>query len=38
MEHGRVVEQGPGADLLARRGVYAALYSSGAYQREPVTP
>jgi ATP-binding cassette, subfamily B, bacterial len=38
MERGRVVEQGAGADLLARRGVYAALYSSGAYDPEPVAP
>ena len=29
VEHGRIVEQGRGADLLARGGVYAKLYSSG---------
>src|SRR5213596_1594717 len=29
VEHGRIVEQGRGADLVARRGVYAKLYSSG---------
>ncbi len=29
VEHGRIVEQGCGADLVARGGVYAKLYSSG---------
>jgi ABC-type multidrug transport system fused ATPase/permease subunit len=29
VEHGRIVEQGRGADLIARGGVYAKLYSSG---------
>jgi len=29
VEHGRIVEQGRGADLVARGGVYAKLYSSG---------
>ncbi len=29
LEHGRIVEQGRGPDLVARRGVYAKLYSSG---------
>jgi ABC-type multidrug transport system fused ATPase/permease subunit len=31
MERGRVVEQGTGAELLARGGVYAKLYASGNY-------
>ena len=31
LEHGRVVEQGTGADLLAKGGVYAKLYTSGNY-------
>jgi ABC-type multidrug transport system fused ATPase/permease subunit len=26
MDHGRVIEQGPHAELLARGGAYAALY------------
>jgi ABC-type multidrug transport system fused ATPase/permease subunit len=29
VEHGRIVEQGRGADLVARGGTYAKLYSSG---------
>ena len=29
LEHGRMVEQGRGPDLVARGGVYAKLYSSG---------
>jgi ATP-binding cassette subfamily B protein/subfamily B ATP-binding cassette protein MsbA len=29
VEHGRIVEQGRGADLVARGGVYAKLYASG---------
>jgi ATP-binding cassette subfamily B protein/subfamily B ATP-binding cassette protein MsbA len=29
LEHGRVVEQGSGPELLARGGVYARMYSSG---------
>jgi ATP-binding cassette subfamily B protein len=29
LEHGRIVEQGRGHELVARRGVYAKLYSSG---------
>jgi len=29
VEHGRIVEQGRGADLVMRGGVYAKLYSSG---------
>lgn len=31
LEHGRIVEQGTGADLLAKGGVYAKLYASGNY-------
>jgi ATP-binding cassette subfamily B protein/subfamily B ATP-binding cassette protein MsbA len=31
MERGRMVEQGTGAELLARGGVYAKLYASGNY-------
>src|SRR4051812_23362044 len=31
LEHGRIVEQGSGADLLAQGGVYAKLYASGNY-------
>jgi len=29
LEHGRIVEQGRGPELVARRGIYAKLYSSG---------
>ncbi len=31
LEHGRIVEKGPGPDLIARGGVYAKLYSSGKF-------
>ena len=31
LEHGRMVEQGTGAELLAKGGVYAKLYASGNY-------
>jgi ATP-binding cassette subfamily B protein/subfamily B ATP-binding cassette protein MsbA len=31
LEHGRIVEQGNGVDLVARGGVYAKLYASGNY-------
>jgi ATP-binding cassette subfamily B protein/subfamily B ATP-binding cassette protein MsbA len=31
LEHGRIVEQGTGADLLTRAGVYATLYAAGNY-------
>lgn len=31
LENGRIVEQGSGADLLAKRGVYATLYAAGNY-------
>src|SRR5881409_3732380 len=31
LERGRVVEQGPGAELLARGGVYARLFASGKF-------
>ncbi|CAN5138698.1 ABC transporter transmembrane domain-containing protein [soil metagenome] len=31
LEQGRVVEQGTGPELLARRGVYAKLYAAGNY-------
>jgi ATP-binding cassette subfamily B protein/subfamily B ATP-binding cassette protein MsbA len=31
LEHGRIVEQGRGPDLVARGGVYAKLYSSGKF-------
>jgi len=31
LEHGRVVEQGSGSDLLTQRGVYAKLYAAGNY-------
>jgi len=29
LEHGRIVEQGCGSELIVRGGVYAKLYSSG---------
>src|SRR5438128_396833 len=29
LDHGRIVEQGPGPELIARGGIYAKLYSSG---------
>ncbi|MGI8821464.1 MAG: ABC transporter ATP-binding protein [Chthoniobacterales bacterium] len=35
LERGFVAEQGTGPELLARGGVYAALYSSGHYHAEP---
>ena len=38
LEDGEVREIGPGADLLARGGVYARLYRSGKYGGEPLTP
>ena len=38
LERGRVAEQGTGAELLAAGGVYASLYASGNYPRQPVTP
>src|SRR6266702_4477491 len=31
LEHGRIVEQGPGAELLVRGGIYAKLYASGKF-------
>jgi ATP-binding cassette subfamily B protein/subfamily B ATP-binding cassette protein MsbA len=31
LEHGRMVEQGTGAELVAKGGVYAKLYASGNY-------
>jgi ATP-binding cassette, subfamily B, bacterial len=31
LEHGRIVEQGTGAALIAKAGVYAKLYASGNY-------
>src|SRR5205085_1258468 len=31
LEHGRIVEQGTGPELLAKQGVYAKLYSAGKY-------
>ncbi len=38
LEHGRVVEQGTRRRIARARGVYAALYASGNYPRERVTP
>ncbi len=35
LEHGRIVEQGTGADLLAKHGVYATLYAAGNYPSRP---
>jgi ABC-type multidrug transport system fused ATPase/permease subunit len=29
LDHGRIIEQGPGPELLTRGGVYAKLYASG---------
>ena len=31
LEHGRIVEQGTGPDLVTAGGVYAKLYASGNY-------
>ena len=31
LEHGRIVEQGPGPELLTRGGIYAKLYGSGKF-------
>ncbi len=31
LEHGRIVEKGPGPELIARGGTYAKLYSSGKF-------
>jgi ATP-binding cassette subfamily B protein/subfamily B ATP-binding cassette protein MsbA len=31
LDHGRIIEQGPGPELIARRGVYAKLYASGKF-------
>jgi ABC-type multidrug transport system fused ATPase/permease subunit len=31
LDHGRMIEQGRGPDLLARRGIYAKLYASGKF-------
>jgi ABC-type multidrug transport system fused ATPase/permease subunit len=31
LEHGRMVEQGTGPELVAKGGVYAKLYASGNY-------
>jgi ABC-type multidrug transport system fused ATPase/permease subunit len=31
LEHGRTVEQGRGAELVAKGGVYAKLFASGNY-------
>lgn len=35
LEHGRIVEQGSGADLLKRGGAYAKLYTAGNYPSQP---
>ena len=35
LEHGRIVEQGTGADLLMKRGVYSKLYAAGNYPSRP---
>jgi ATP-binding cassette subfamily B protein/subfamily B ATP-binding cassette protein MsbA len=35
LEHGRIVEQGTGADLLTKCGVYATLYAAGNYPSRP---
>ena len=35
LQHGRIVEQGTGADLLAKGGVYATLYAAGNYPSRP---
>ncbi len=35
LEHGRVVEQGSGPDLLTKHGVYAKLYAAGNYPSRP---
>src|SRR5690242_18763967 len=31
LEHGRIVEQGRGAELIARGGIYANLYGAGKF-------
>jgi ATP-binding cassette subfamily B protein len=31
LDHGRIIEQGPGSELLTRGGVYAKLYASGKF-------
>jgi ABC-type multidrug transport system fused ATPase/permease subunit len=31
LEHGRIIEQGRGPELLIRGGVYAKLYKSGKF-------
>jgi ATP-binding cassette, subfamily B, bacterial len=35
LENGRIVEQGTGADLLTKHGVYATLYTAGNYPSRP---
>jgi ATP-binding cassette subfamily B protein/subfamily B ATP-binding cassette protein MsbA len=35
LEAGRIVEQGPGPELVARGGAYAKLYAAGNYPGEP---